>query len=66
MHQIMHQNVAVILRHLCYGEISFGVLVPDENCFRKLDGRKQAGAGCSKGDDVRLHRGRGDVDTKPV
>ena len=27
--QIMHQNLAVILRQLCYSKISFIVLVPD-------------------------------------
>ena len=32
----MHQNQAVILRQLCYGKISFLVLVPGDNADEDL------------------------------
>ena len=36
--QIMNQNLAIILWHLCYGNISFIVFVPAHHIFSALSG----------------------------
>ena len=47
--KIVHQNLAIILRQLCYGQISFIVLVPDVEGSPVPDVTGGGGSGLTSG-----------------